>query len=173
LRRSKPVLCGAAGFGVLADMDASTANSLLPTIQAAVTPVILISGMGLLLLTMTNRMGRIMDRTRAYAAQIHKADQNERQHLDAMLESTWRRAKLVRLALTFATSSMLLSAALVIVIFLGVVLQRDLGGLMLALFVAAILLLIAALAAFLRDVFVSLSALHLEVKQARARGIIL
>jgi len=41
---------------------------------------------------------------------------------------------------------------------------------MLTLFVAAILLLIAALAAFLRDVFVSLAALHLEVKQARARG---
>ena len=55
-------------------MDALPASQLLPTIQAAVTPVILISGMGLLLLTMTNRMGRIMDRTRAYAAQIHKAD---------------------------------------------------------------------------------------------------
>ena len=151
-------------------MEPSSANSLLPIIQAAVTPVILISGMGLLLLTMTNRMGRIMDRTRAYAAQIHKADPGERQHLDSMLESTWRRAKLVRLALTFATSSMLMSAALVVVIFLGVVLQRDLGWLMLTLFVAAIILLIAALAVFLRDVFVSLSALHLEVKQARARG---
>ena len=60
-----------------------------------------------------------------------------------------------------------MSAALVIVIFLGVVLQRDLGGLMLALFVAAILLLIAALLAFLRDVFVSLSALRVEVQRAR------
>ena len=46
-------------------------------------------------------------------------------------------------------------------------LQRDLGGLMLALFVAAILLLIAALLAFLRDVFVSLSALRVEVQRAR------
>ena len=164
------MLYGRAGFDVLAGMDASPANQLLPIIQAAVTPVILISGMGLLLLTMTNRMGRIMDRTRAYAAQIHQADAAERKYLDSMLESTWRRAKIVRLALTFATSSMLMSAALVIVIFLGVVLQRDLGWLMLTLFVAAILLLIAALAAFLRDVFVSLSALHVEVKQARAHG---
>ncbi len=148
-------------------MDALPASQLLPTIQAAVTPVILISGMGLLLLTMTNRMGRIMDRTRDYAAQIRQSAAGEREHLEAMLESTWRRAKIVRLALTFATSSMLMSAALVIVIFLGVVLQRDLGGLMLALFVAAILLLIAALLAFLRDVFVSLSALRVEVQRAR------
>ena len=150
-------------------MDASPSSPLLPIIQAAVTPVILISGMGLLLLTMTNRMGRIMDRTRAYATQIKQAGADERQYLDDMLESTWRRAKLVRLALTFATSSMLMSAVLVIVIFLGVVLQRDFGRLMLALFMAAILLLIAALGAFLRDVFVSLSALHLEVQQARGR----
>jgi len=155
---------------VLPRMDVSPTYPLLPVIQAAVTPVILISGMGLLLLTMTNRMGRIMDRTRAYAAQIHQADPGERQHLDAMLESTWLRAKLVRLALTFATSSMLMSALLVIVIFVGVALQRDLSGLMVTLFVAAIVLLIAALAAFLRDVFVSLSALHIEVKRARARG---
>ena len=151
-------------------MDVSPTNPLLPVIQAAVTPVILISGMGLLLLTMTNRMGRIMDRTRAYVAQIQQANQPERQHLDLMLESTWRRAKLVRLALTFATSSMLMSAVLVIVIFAGVVLQRDLSVLMLALFVAAIVLLIAALAAFLRDVFVSLAALHIEVQRARIRG---
>lgn len=152
-------------------MDASPASSILPIIQAAVTPVILISGMGLLLLTMTNRMGRIMDRTRAYALQIERdAEPAERARLEQMMESTWRRAKLVRLALTFATSSMLLSAGLVIVIFLGFALNRDFGGFMVTLFVGAILLLIAALAAFLRDVFVSLAALRLEVEQARRDG---
>ncbi len=149
-------------------MDASPASSFLPIIQAAVTPVILISGMGLLLLTMTNRMGRIMDRTRAYAVQIERTAPAERAKLEQMMESTWRRAKLVRLALTFATSSMLLSAGLVIVIFLGFALNRDFGGFMVTLFVGAILLLIAALGAFLRDVFVSLAALRLEVQQARS-----
>jgi len=108
-----------------------------------------------------------MDRTRAYADQIRRANPSERQHLERMLESTWRRAKLLRLALTFATASMLMSAALVIVIFLGVVAERNFANLMLTLFVTSILLLIAALAAFLRDVFVSLSALRLEVEQAR------
>jgi len=151
-------------------MDVSV-NTLLPIIQASTTPVILISGMGLLLLTMTNRMGRIMDRTRAYAEQLRAADANHRQHLEEMLEFTWRRARIVRLALTFATSSMLMSGALVIVIFLGNVLQRDMGGLMLGLFVAAILLMIAALLAFLRDVFLSLAALQVEVNRARAHSL--
>jgi len=134
--------------GLLGGMDTLTDSHLLPNIAAATTPVILISGMGLLLLTMSNRMGRIMDRTRAYAEQLRVTDAGQRQHLEEMLEFTWRRARIVRLALTFATTSMLMSGALVITIFLGNVLGRDLGGLMLALFVAAILLLIAALLAF-------------------------
>ena len=34
-------------------------------LQACITPVTLISGVGLLLLTVTNRMGRVVDRTPA------------------------------------------------------------------------------------------------------------
>jgi hypothetical protein len=42
-------------------------DSLLPMIQLAITPVILIAGVGSLLLSMTNRLGRIVDRTRILA----------------------------------------------------------------------------------------------------------
>lgn len=150
-------------------MDTPSPSSLLPIIQISTTPVILISGMGLLLLTMTNRMGRIIDRTRVYAGQLKQAAAAERRQLEIQLELTWRRAKIVRLALTAATASMLMSAVLVIVIFLGAMLHRDLTELMLILFGGAIVLLVLALLAFLRDIFVSLSALHLEVEQARGQ----
>jgi|SRR5271165_105122 len=148
-------------------METMPENSLLPIIQAATTPVILISGLGLLLLTMTNRMARIVDRTRVYASQLRQAEPDERRRLEIQLEHTWRRAKLVRLALTFATSSMLASSALVITIFLGATMRMDLRALMLVLFLAAIAFLVASLVAFLRDIFDSLEALHLEVRQAR------
>jgi len=150
-------------------MDSLSTSSLLPIIQASTTPVILISGLGLLLLTMTNRMGRIIDRTRLYASQLREAEETERRQLEIQLELTWRRARIVRLSLTFATSSMLVSSALVVTIFLGAILKVDLSGLMLVLFLAAIGLLMAALVAFLRDIFESLSALRLEVRQAREK----
>jgi hypothetical protein len=150
-------------------VDAPTANSLLPVIQASTTPVILISGMGLLLLTMTNRMGRLIDRTRIYAAQLREAAPEGQRKLEVQLELTWRRAKIVRRSLTFATSSMLLSAGLIIAIFAGTTLGVDLRAVILVLFLGAILLLIAALVAFLRDIFLSLEALELEVKQAREK----
>lgn len=150
-------------------MDAISVNSLLPVIQASTTPVILISGMGLLLLTMTNRMGRLIDRTRIYAAQLREAAPAQRMQLEAQLEITWRRAKLVRSSLTLATSSMLMSAGLIIVIFAGALLKVELSSVLLVLFLAAILLLIASLVTFLRDIFISLHALHLEVEQAREK----
>jgi uncharacterized oligopeptide transporter (OPT) family protein len=149
-------------------MEPTSVNALLPIIQSATTPVILISGLGLLLLTMTNRMGRIIDRTRIYASQLRQAAPEERRNLETQLEWTWRRAKIVRAALTFATSSMLSSAALVITIFVGALLKVDLGVLMLILFTAAIAFLVAALIAFLRDIFLSLAALRIEVHQARS-----
>lgn len=150
-------------------MDGPTANTMLPVIQASTTPVILISGMGLLLLTMTNRMGRLIDRTRIYAEQLRSAAPAEQRKLEVQLELTWRRAKLVRRSLTFATSSMLISAGLIIAIFAGAVLDVNLSAAMLVLFLAAILLLIASLVTFLRDIFISLAALHLEVQQAREK----
>ncbi len=148
-------------------MDALPASSLLPIIQAATTPVILISGLGLLLLTMTNRMGRIIDRTRVYASQLRQAEPAARRQLELQLELTWRRAKIVRWALTFATASMLSSAGLVITIFVGATLHVEPAVLMLILFLGAMALLVASLIMFLRDIFVSLSALRLEVQQAR------
>jgi hypothetical protein len=55
----------------------------------------------------------------------------------------------------------------VFAIFLGATLRVDLSTVMLVLFLAAIALLVASLVTFLRDIFVSLAALHLEVQQAR------
>lgn len=151
-------------------MDASAPNSLLPVIQLAITPVILVSGMGALMLTLTNRMGRIVDRTRILAGQVRQAKGEERRHLESQLEIMWQRAQLIRRAVTFNGLSMLVSCLLIVAIFAGSVLQRDLGALLLGLFAGSILLVIAALVAFLRDIFVSLHALRLEVGRARETG---
>ena len=43
-------------------MNAPALDQLIPILQLAIGPVILISGVGLLLLTLTNRFGRLVDR---------------------------------------------------------------------------------------------------------------
>ena len=102
------------------------------------------------------------------AADLHVAAGEERRHLASQLEIMWRRARLIRRAVTFAGLSMLLACGLVLLTFATAVLSLDLAVFGVVVFMASILLLISALVAFLRDIFVSLHALHLEVTRARA-----
>ena len=143
----------------------------LPIIQLAITPVILISGMGALMITLTNRMARIVDRTRVVAEAIPAADPEERKHLEGQLDIMWGRALLIRRAVTSNGLSMLLSCLLVVAIFAAAVLDPRLSPVVLGLFGASILLLIASLVDFLRDIFVSLHALKLQVQRARQRPV--
>ena len=55
------------------------ATELTPILQAAVGPVILISGVGLLLLSMTNRFGRVADRSRQLGEALRNAPLAERE----------------------------------------------------------------------------------------------
>lgn len=148
-------------------MENVAPNSFLPVIQLAVTPVIMLSGVGALMITLTNRMGRVVDRTRALAGQMRKVTDGERAHLDSQLSILWQRAKLIRRAVTYAGLSMLLSCLLVMGILADASIKRDFGIELVVIFVASVVCLIAALVAFLRDIWMSLAALRLEVDKAR------
>ncbi|WP_345111750.1 DUF2721 domain-containing protein [Candidatus Villigracilis vicinus] len=57
-------------------------QELIPVLQTAIGPVILISGVGLLLLSMTNRLSRVIDRARnLLAISRPKADLPDRKRL--------------------------------------------------------------------------------------------
>lgn len=150
-------------------MDVVAANEFLPVIQLAITPVILISGVGALMITLTNRMGRIVDRTRTLAGQVRIGPVDDRPHAREQLAILWSRAKLVRRAVTFAGLSMLLSCVLVLAIFVDAGFRGRYGAELVIIFVGSVLSLIAALIDFLRDIWLSLKALGLEVE--RAEGI--
>ncbi len=128
--------------------------------------MILMTGVGGLMLTLTNRMGRIVDRTRALAEKVRSAAELDRVHLETQLAILWRRAKMIRQAVTFAGLSMLLSCLLVVVVFVDASVRREFGVELVVTFLASVLCLIAALVNFLRDIWVSLHALRLEVERA-------
>ena len=60
---------------------------------------------------------------------------------------------------------------MVVVIFVVAKFQLPLGSMVLGMFVTSILLLTASLVDFLRDIFVSLHALKLQVERARGRPV--
>ncbi len=141
-------------------------NVLIPILQVAIGPVILISGVGLLLLSMTNRYGRVIDRSRLLAEALRTAGSDRQGRLASQLRIMLRRARLVRLAIALGALSVLLAALLIIALFLLTLLRLEFGTLIVALFIASMGSLIGSLIVFMLDINLSLAALKLEVGAA-------
>src|SRR5208282_447936 len=124
-------------------MPPNSLNEIVPVLQVAIGPVILISGVGLLLLTMTNRLGRAIDRARQLKAELSKRTEAERAHLQEQVAIIYQRAKLIRMSITLAALSALLAAGLVVALFLTALLQWQNGWLVSLIFIACMVSLIA------------------------------
>jgi hypothetical protein len=145
-------------------MPLTSVSELIPVLQVAIGPVILISGVGLLLLTMTNRYGRVIDRSRLLVRESGGMTGPDRERLLAQLGILMRRAELIRLAILLAGVSVLLAATLIIVLFLTALLGLEVAWLITLLFSGCMLALIGSLVAFIVDVNQSLAAVKLEVE---------
>jgi hypothetical protein len=142
---------------------------LIPILQVAIGPVILVSGGALLLLSMTNRLGRVIDRSRELTRSLRSDGAGDREQAAAQLGILLRRARIVRGAIFFAANSVLLAAVLVIAIFLAALLGIETALPIILLFIACMLCLIGSLLLFIRDVNLSLRALRLDVASAAPR----
>ncbi len=138
-------------------------KDLIPLLQTAIGPVILISGVGLLLLSMTNRFGRIIDRSRSLAQELRVGTDEQRAIAQGQVGILWRRARLIRRAIAMAVISVLFAAVMMIVLFLSALERVEVAGLVIVLFSACLLTLIASLIAFLQEINESLSALKLAM----------
>ncbi len=107
-------------------------NDLIPTLQFSIGPVILISGIGLVLLSMTNRFGRVVDGTRLLTGRLKDATDAEQRRIYTQLKILAKRARIVRAGIALAAVSVFLAALLIISLFIGVLLQLEI-----AFFVAA------------------------------------
>jgi Protein of unknown function (DUF2721) len=146
-------------------MGPMTVAELIPVLQVAIGPVILISGVGLLLLTMTNRLARVIDRSRILYRELRDDPSLDRTSTLAQMKMLTERARMLQGAITLASVSILLAAVLVIVLFLTAVFGWEDAWLISGLFIAGMLALIGSLVMFIRDLNRSLDALQLELRQ--------
>jgi hypothetical protein len=151
-------------------MPVPSMAEMIPVLQTAIGPVILISGIGLLLLSMTNRLGRAIDRARILSAELPGADEAGQARLERQLEILWSRARIIRLSISLSAISALCAALLVIVLFVSALLSASSAWLVVGLFVTCMGCLIAALVVFLHDINRSLAALKLELHGAGSLG---
>lgn len=145
-------------------MPSVRVSDLIIVLQVAIGPVILISGVGLLLLSLTNRYGRAIDRSRQLAGELREVSEADRERLAAQVEILYRRARVIRLSIIMGAVSLLLVAVLIILLFLAKLLNLEVGLLIALLFMSCMVALIVCLAAFIRDIQLSLHALKLELR---------
>jgi hypothetical protein len=145
-------------------------SDLIPVLQVAIGPVVLISGVGLLLLTMTNRLARVVDRTRILARELRQAAGVERPYILAQLDILTHRANLLQRAIILAAASVLLAAILIILLFITALLGLEAAWFIAVIFSGCMLSLIVALIEFIRDIIQSLVAVKVEVDECMAEA---
>jgi Protein of unknown function (DUF2721) len=146
-----------------------TVSIITHTIQVALAPVFLLSGVAALLNVLTNRLGRIIDRARVLEDRLESMPV-ERRHandpLHEVLAILSRRSRMVNASISLCTGSAILVCAVIIALFVGAVTAIDTSPVITLLFVGAMLALIAALVVFLREVFVATASLRIGILDA-------
>jgi uncharacterized protein DUF2721 len=151
-------------------MPTTAFEQIIPELRDAIGPVILISGVGLLLLSMTNRLGRAIDRARQLKQELSVRTGDDRAQTLAQVTILYRRAKIIRLSITLAATSAALAALLIVTLFVTALLQAQQGCLIGLIFVACMASLFASLVTFIRDINLSLHALKLELEGVGTDG---
>ena len=147
-------------------MTPDSTGELVRLLQLSISPIALISGVGLLLLSVTNRLARVIDRSRLIAAGLRERDEDPGGRQAAQLGVLVKRARLLWLSIAAVTVTILCSCAMVLLLVAMSFLQLDLRGLTVAVFfVAALSMLLSALF-FFGDVLLALRALRMEIGAA-------
>lgn len=144
-------------------MPPTDIEQLTRILQLSITPVALISGVGLLLLSMTNRLGRVIDRSRDVGASMENGPPREGSPALTELAILLRRARLLLFAIALVTTSMFLAVLMVGALFAMNVLSASFNALILTLFGLCLVCLVVATGCFLGDIFLSIRWLRVSL----------
>lgn len=142
------------------------------TIQLAIAPVFLLTGIAGLLGVMANRLSRVIDRGRALEHSWREFDERMRAAVRLELATLEQRRKLASWSINSCTAAALLVCLVIAVLFLEEFLGTSMRWAAGMLFVLAMLCVIGGLASFLREVYLATHSISLDparFEEARAR----
>ena len=140
-------------------------------IQIALTPIFLISAIGVTLNVLTSRLARIVDRARSMEDELRRPDHtHDGRDLHGALGVLARRARYINSAITLITLSALFIALVVVMLFVNAFLRWDLSVFIACMFILSMLSFAAALSAFLIEVGISTKTLRIGIEAASRHG---
>jgi hypothetical protein len=130
---------------------------IFTVIQLAVAPVFLLTAIGTVIAALNIRLGRAVDRRRDLESKLPGMLEDEQPSAREELATIARRIGFVYFAITAAVTSALFVCLLIAGAFIGAFVQVSLSYTIGAMFVLAMLALIASLLLFLREIFLAVS----------------
>lgn len=139
--------------------------------STAIAPVFMITGVGAVLAAMSSRYGRVIDRARDVLreAALEPQDRSRRERVDIELRRLYQRAKVLRLTIILAATSIFCIAVTILVVFAALVFDMALSYVIIVLFTASLAFLTAALILFIEDFATSLAGLKYEIRSRLKR----
>lgn len=140
-------------------------------IQVALTPIFLISAIGVTLNVLTSRLARIVDRARAMEERllrVQPAAGSRESH--GQLRVLEHRARFINAAITFIIVSALFISLVVVMLFVNAFLRWDLSVFIACMFILSMLTLAAALLSFLIEVRIATRTLRIGIEEASRQG---
>lgn len=146
-----------------------TPIDIVHIIQLSVAPVFLIAGIGALLNVMTQRLARVIDRSRKLEEIVRDEPQGEpRDEHVAELRALDRRMRRVNWAISLSTLAALLVCMVIVTLFASELVQFDLSRMVALLFIGTMLALIAALILFFLEISIAIRTLRVS-REFRSR----
>jgi len=145
-------------------MDGIQVVDIAHAIQLAVAPVFLLSGIGVLLGVLTNRLARVVDHARKVEESVRQATAPDHEVARGQLRTASRRARFINASITLSTVAALLVALVVAMLFASTFVPLSLAVYVAVLFVLAMIALIGALLSFLIEVRIATAALRIGAR---------
>jgi len=140
-------------------MEAEFGNIL----REAITPLVLISGVGLILLSLVNRYNQAISRTRSLVSEARSSRGERKKCLNTQIDVVLKRCSLLRFSISSLVASMILSSFIILQSIVSAAIGvKSVALLKVCLFSSCVFIIISNIL-LLVDVSFSLKALKIEV----------
>jgi ABC-type amino acid transport system permease subunit len=136
-------------------------DTIAHVIEISVAPVFLLAGISGLLMVLTSRLARTIDRSRSLQmVEIARLSPSQEMTIESEMASLLKRSRFINLSISLATCSALLVCLVIIMLFLGSLVSINVSQVVASLFIVCMVVLSAAFSCFLAEVFVAARTLR-------------
>jgi len=139
-------------------------ESFIKFLQSCISPIVLISGVGLILLSLNNRLARTIDKSRMIVNELINGQVVDKDKKRLELKILFKRSKILRNSIVSISFSILSSSLIIPVLLLMNLFHANLKFLGVLFFLFSIMGIILSAVFLLIDVILTLKALEFEVK---------